>query len=226
MDFLYPQYFFDLATLTHRELFKTDEYVWTALGKIDKYLDSKKLGDIQVNVPRGTFLENPELISIEEGAVIESGAFIRGPCFISAGSQVRHGAYIRGNVLVGKGCVVGHATEVKNSILLDGAQAGHFAYIGDTILGQNVNLGAGTKCANLKLDHGEIAVTVNGKTVSSGRKKFGAIVGDRSQLGCNSVTNPGTLIGPNAKVYPCISVRGFIPAEKVVKTSERTLVGE
>ena len=116
---------------------------------------------------------------------------------IGSDTEIRQGAYIRGDCLVGKGCVVGHTTEIKGSIMMDGAKAGHFAYIGDSILGNDVNLGAGTKLANLKMMAGSIVVTADKKRYDTGRRKLGAILGDRTETGCNSVTSPGTLMGPD-----------------------------
>lgn len=136
------------------------------------------------------------------GVLVESGAFLKEPLVIGDQTEVRHGAYLRGYCLVGKRCVVGHATEVKHSILLDDAKAGHFAYLGDSILGNHVNLGAGTKLANLRFHAGEVEVKTAGGAVPTGLKKLGAILGDRSQTGCNSVTNPGTLLGRKCVLMP------------------------
>ena len=144
--------------------------------------------------PSRSFLINPELISIGKGTVIEPGAYIKGPCIIGENCTVRHGAYIRGDFIAGNNCVIGHDTEVKNCVMLNDARAGHFAYLGDTVVGNDVNLGAGTKCANLKLDGRPIIVHCEGTRIATGVKKFGAILGDGAQTGCNTVTNPGTLL--------------------------------
>ena len=149
-----------------------------------------------------------DLIHIAPGAVIEPGALIKGPSFIGPNSEVRQGAYLRGGCLIGAACVVGHTTEIKNSVMLDGAKAGHFAYLGDSILGREVNLGAGTKLANLKIVKRPFHIK-QGETVHTiERRKFGAIMGDRCETGCNSVTNPGTILGPGCLVAPCKSVPG------------------
>lgn len=224
MDLTAPQHYFDLSGFAYSELFITGKPVWSALDQIDKLLNSKELGKIEVNVPRGTHLENRELISIGEGTVIEPGAFIRGPCIIGPNCTIRHGAYIRGNLVTGEKCVIGHDTEIKNSILLNGAQAAHFAYLGDSILGNRVNLGAGTKCANLKLNHEEIFIVINGVKMSTGRRKLGAIIGDDSQLGCNSVSNPGTLISKNVLCHPCVNFGGYIPPGKTVHSPEKFII--
>ncbi len=157
-------------------------------------------------------------IRIGKGVVIEPGAFVRGPTVIGDRTDVRHGAYIRGNCLIGQACVVGHATEVKGSIFLDAAKAGHFAYVGDSILGENVNLGAGTKLANLRFGTGNVIITVGGKRVDTGRRKLGAILGDLVQTGCNSVANPGAILGHSSLVPPNTSVRpGFHPPRSVIR---------
>lgn len=149
-----------------------------------------------------------EDIFVGPGSVVEPGALIKGPTIIGGYSDIRQGAYIRGHCLVGDRCVVGHTTEIKHSVMLDGAKAGHFAYIGDSILGNRTNLGAGTKLANLKMVDTPIAVKIDGKRHDTGLRKFGAVLGDETETGCNSVTNPGTLLGRRCLVYPAVSVRG------------------
>jgi bifunctional N-acetylglucosamine-1-phosphate-uridyltransferase/glucosamine-1-phosphate-acetyltransferase GlmU-like protein len=156
-------------------------------------------------------------ICVGEGAVVEPGALVKGPTIIGNNTEIRQGAYVRGNCLIGNRCVVGHTTEVKSSIMLDGAKAGHFAYIGDSILGNNVNLGAGTKLANLKIVDVEMKLKVEGRTYETGLRKLGAILGDHVETGCNSVTSPGTLLGKASLVYPCVNVPGgFYPSRSVI----------
>jgi UDP-N-acetylglucosamine diphosphorylase / glucose-1-phosphate thymidylyltransferase / UDP-N-acetylgalactosamine diphosphorylase / glucosamine-1-phosphate N-acetyltransferase / galactosamine-1-phosphate N-acetyltransferase len=224
---LQAEYFFDVSGFKHKDLFKEGAYVWEVLSAIKGYLAECSLGKIETTIPEGVYLENAELISIGKGTVVEAGAYIKGPCVIGEHCQIRHGAYIRGNVIVGNGAVVGHCTEVKNSIFMDKAQAGHFAYIGDSILGNEVNLGAGTKCANLKLDHGNISISFKGQRIQTGRRKFGAIIGDKAQLGCNSVTNPGTLLGKKTLCLPCVNVNGFVASNNIyrVKSLQHSSVG-
>lgn len=151
-------------------------------------------------------------VYIAEGAKVEPTAYIEGPCFIGPGAEIRHGAYIRGNVYIGKDAVVGHTSEVKGSILFDGAKAAHFAYVGDAILGRNVNLGAGTKLANLKLRGDEVSYhhPLLGTAVDSGLRKFSAILGDGAQTGCNAVLSPGTLLFPATAVMACVHYRGTL----------------
>lgn len=145
-------------------------------------------------------------IRIGKGVLVESGALIKAPTVIGDQTEVRQGAYLRGYCLVGRRCVVGHVTEVKSAVFLDDAKAGHFAYLGDSILGNKVNLGAGTKMANLRFISGDVPVRTPTGIVASGLKKFGAILGDQVQTGCNSVTNPGVLLGRKAMVFPNTTV--------------------
>jgi len=221
---LSPQNFFSLEHFAHAELFDGCTFVWEALSKIDAYLRKKELGKIEVDVPQGTFLINPESISIGKGTVLEPGAYIKGPCIIGKNCTIRHGAYIRGAVITGDNCVIGHDTEIKNTIMLDNAHAAHFAYLGDSILGNRVNLGAGTKCANLRLNNSVVEVLVENQKISTGLRKFGAIIGDDSQLGCNSVTNPGSLLGKKVFSYPCTNFGGVIPANSLVKNENKFVV--
>ena len=158
-------------------------------------------------------------VQIGKGVLIEPGAMIKGPSMILDNTQVRQGAYLREDCLVGPGCVVGHVTEVKHSIFLKGAKAGHFAYIGDSILGNGVNLGAGTKLANLKFAPGTVRIrTSGGQAIDTGRRKIGAILGDGVQTGCNSVTNPGSLVGPESIVPPNSTVRpGYYGPKSIIR---------
>jgi acetyltransferase-like isoleucine patch superfamily enzyme len=148
-----------------------------------------------------------ENIQLGSGTVVEPGALIKGPTIIGSHTEVRQGAYMRGKCIVGDRCVVGHTTEMKASVMLNGAKAGHFAYLGDSILGRNTNLGAGTKLANLKIAHDEVQIRFGDQKIASGLRKFGAIIGDGTEIGCNAVTNPGTLLGKNSQVFPTVSVR-------------------
>jgi len=198
------QMFFNLQDSPHRSLFENGP-VWTALDNLHDYLMNHTFL-IEGEIQPGAVLVHPELISIGKGTVVEPGAYIKGPCIIGKNCQIRHGAYIRGDVLVSDNCVVGHATEVKNSIFLNRSQAGHFAYVGDSILGNDVNLGAGTKCANLRFDHKNIKI----EGVDTGRRKFGSIFGDKAQTGCNAVPNPGTLMAKGTFCLPCSTPKGYI----------------
>jgi len=145
-------------------------------------------------------------VELGQGVVVEAGALVKGPAIIGAYTEVRQGAYIRGDCLTGKKCVIGHTTEVKHSIFLDNAKAGHFAYVGDSILGRDVNMGAGTKLANLRFGPGNVFISVDGHRVDTGRRKIGAVFGDGVQTGCNSVTNPGSIVGPGSLIAPNTTV--------------------
>lgn len=212
--------YFDLTEFEHRDLFANIEYVWEVLNRIGAYLADWFVGRegpiILGSVEPGAWLDGRQ-VYVGPGAVVEPGAYVRAPAIIGPGSVVRHGAYIRGNVIVGKNCVVGHGTEVKNAVFLDGAQAPHFAYVGDSILGNRVNLGAGTVLANFKFGGTPVTVTWNGRRLPTGLYKFGAVVGDDVETGCNAVLSPGTLVGPGSLVYPNATVRGVIPPRSVVK---------
>lgn len=201
--------FFNLHGYDHLGLFLEGQPVWEGLRQIVPYFQALKLGQIEGQVSPQAFLVNPETISIGEGTVVEPGAYIQGPCVIGKRCQIRHGAYIRGFVVVGDDCVIGHDTEIKHSILLNRVKAAHFNYVGDSILGHDVNLGAGVKCANMKLDQSEIN--------STGLHKMGAVIGDGAQVGCNAVLSPGTLIGRKAVIYPCLHVYGYIADQKRIK---------
>jgi acetyltransferase-like isoleucine patch superfamily enzyme len=207
--------FFDLSEFAHKELFHKDLCidnpllpVWQALDQLSAYFKQIPLGQIDIDIPTHAHFVNPELISIGKGTVIEPGAYIQGPAIIGANCQIRQGAYIRGSLVAGDGCVIGHDTEVKNSILLNRAVAAHFAYVGDSILGNRCNLGAGVKCANLKLDKGPISLKVGETRVETHRRKLGLILGDFGQVGCNAVTNPGTLLAPHSICYPSLNIGG------------------
>lgn len=192
------------------------EFPWRALGKpLTHFVQScihtfAKNERIIGKVSEHAYLENKEEIVICEGAVVEAGAFITGPTFIGPGAVIRHGAYVRGSVYISEGAVVGHTTECKGSILLPFAKAAHFNYVGDSILGYDCNLGAGTKLANLKMNHRNIIIALDNKKIDTGLKKFGAILGNRAQTGCNSVTNPGTIMLPETLLLPNHTSLGVI----------------
>ena len=186
-------------------------------GKIQVYEQEKVVENCSV-IMAGACLFDDHII-LGSGTVVEPGALIKGPTVIGNNTEVRQGAYMRGTCLVGNGCVVGHATEMKSSVLLDGAKAAHFAYVGDSVLGNDANMGAGTKLANLKMIPGSIAIRYDGKVYDTGRRKLGAILGDNTETGCNSVTSPGTLMGPSSIVYPTITVPGgYYPKRAIVAT--------
>lgn len=224
MQNLGTNHFFDLSQFAHAALFDGCEYVWQALDKIKEYLRTYPLGKIEAEEQRGAYLVNPSQISIGEGTIIEPGAYIKGPCIIGKNCHIRHGAYIRGDCIIGDSCVIGHTTEIKHSIILNHSNAAHFAYLGDTILGSHVNLGAGVKCANLRLDGKQIMIRIEDQKIATNRRKFGAIVGDHSEIGCNSVLNPGTLLGKNVQAYPSLNFGGYIEENCVVQPSVKVQI--
>jgi NDP-sugar pyrophosphorylase family protein len=225
MKELSAENFFDLSKYKHAALFYDQKFVWEALNQIEKYLSTTKLGQIEIDIPSTAFLVDSHLISIGKGSIIEPGAYVKGPCIIGNNCAIRHGAYIRGNLITGDHCVIGHDTEIKNAILLDGVHAAHFAYVGDTILGNRVNLGAGTKCANLKFNNKQtIFVEFQTQKIDTRLRKFGAILGDDVQTGCNAVTNPGTILGKNVHCCPAMTIKGTIPANSLVKNNLQQII--
>ena len=152
-------------------------------------------------------------VIVEQNARIEPGSHFIGPCYIGPNAEIRHAAYVRQFSWVCANAVVGHASETKHSVLLPGAKAPHFNYVGDSILGSGVNLGAGTKISNLRNDGGEVHLRIDGQRIGSGLRKFGAVLGERCQLGCNSVSNPGVVLGCDSQVHPNTTVTGVFPAD-------------
>ena len=189
-------------------------------GAFQAWRDGRALDGAAVLLP-GAYLVDDRVL-LGAGTVVEPGAMVRGPTVIGKGTEVRQGAYVRGNCWVGDKCVVGHATEMKSSIMLHGAKAGHFAYVGDSILGRDVNLGAGTKLANLKMIGGTISVVCNRERIDTGRRKVGAILGDGTETGCNSVTSPGTFMGPRSLVYPAVTVPGGVYTKRTIVSVSRS----
>lgn len=185
-------------------------------GELKVFHDDKQLVGASV-IMAGTVFKGGRIM-IGKGVLIEPGAYINSPTIIGDQTEVRHGAYVRGNCLIGKNCVIGHVTEVKHSIFLDGAKAGHFAYLGDSILGNGVNLGAGTKLANLRFIRGDISIATADGLLETGLRKLGAILGDQVQTGCNSVTSPGTLLGKKSMVIPNATVpSGYHPDSSLIR---------
>ena len=154
---------------------------------------------------------------VHKTAALAPTAFLGAPCIIGPETEVRHGAFIRGSALVGTGCVVGNSVELKNVILFDGVQTPHYNYVGDSILGYKSHMGAGSITSNVKSDKTLVVVRNGGERLETGRKKFGAILGDHVEVGCNSVLNPGAVVGRGSRVYPLSSVRGTVPPESIFK---------
>ena len=205
----------DLYDLTHTlaaEYLAQYEYPWQALKGIkDLILElGKSLGD--------DYAEISPQVWVHKTAVIAPTAFIGAPCIIGAETEVRHCAFIRGSALVGNNCVVGNSVELKNVIIFDNVQVPHFNYVGDSILGYRSHMGAGSVTSNVKSDKTLVVVKNGGESIETGLKKFGAMLGDGVEVGCNSVLNPGTIIGKNSNIYPTSCVRGVVPERSIWKT--------
>jgi len=215
--------FFSLQQFLHSNLWRQEGFVWEGLSSLENFFQ-KQTFKIESKLPRNVFLENEKQISIGVGVVIEPGVFIQGPCIIGSHCHLRHGAFLRGLVVLGDHCVVGHGSEVKRSIFMNRAAAAHLCYVGDSILGSDVNLGAGVKCSNVRLDGRKISVHHDGVKTETNLRKLGAIVGDGAQIGCNCVLNPGTLIGKKSLVHPLLNVGGVIPAHVQVRAQRNWVV--
>jgi NDP-sugar pyrophosphorylase family protein len=199
------------------EGFDTLENVWDILKRIQKgFVTGRVKPEILGKVEPGAVLQGND-IYIGKGSVVHPGALICGPTIIGENVEIRHCAYVRGNVIIGNDAVVGHCSEIVRSIMLPGAKAPHFNYVGDSILGTGVNLGAGTKLSNLKNDGTSVRTRIDEHVVDTGVRKFGAILGDNCLLGCNSVTNPGTILGAGCRVYPCAVVSGYHHPGSIIK---------
>jgi UDP-N-acetylglucosamine diphosphorylase / glucose-1-phosphate thymidylyltransferase / UDP-N-acetylgalactosamine diphosphorylase / glucosamine-1-phosphate N-acetyltransferase / galactosamine-1-phosphate N-acetyltransferase len=210
-----PTDLFDLERTDHAGLFTGCEYAWSALAQLKDYL----LGWLSPE-PRHYQFDQAfvgERVFIGDGTVVEAGAMIKGPAIIGRNCQVRHNAYVREHVIVGDDCVIGNACELKNAILFNGCQVPHFNYVGDSILGYRAHLGAGVKISNVKLVSGTVQVIHEGKALDTGLRKFGALLGDEAEVGCNAVLNPGSVLGRQSVVYPNVSWRGVLPARMVAK---------
>lgn len=214
-----PDELLDLARTAHRSLFDPEQPVWAALPKIGPYLKETLRPAM-----RGRTLGTPfvgENVFVGENTVVEHGACIKGPAWIGANCEVRSGCYVRENVVVGDGAVLGNSCEFKNCVLFDGAQVPHFNYVGDSVLGYKAHLGAGVILSNVRLDHAEILVeTADGRRLATGLRKFGAILGDLAEVGCNAVLNPGSVIGRRSLVYPGAQWRGQLPTDAVAQVRQ------
>jgi NDP-sugar pyrophosphorylase family protein len=213
-----PADFLDLTQTEHAALFEGVTNAWEVLPKLAPYLAANLRPE-----NRGRLIGHPTIgdrVFIGEGTVIEPGAYIKGPAWIGANCEIRHGAYLRENVIVGAGSVIGNSSEIKNSLLFAKCQVPHFNYVGDSVLGTRVHLAAGVIASNLKLDGTAIDVRAAGGVVSTGLRKFGALIGDGAEVGCQTVLNPGTVIGRRALIYPGISWRGVLKEGFIARSAE------
>lgn len=218
-----PQKFFDLSDFRHQKVFLLDQPVWQTLRNLENYcqefFENFKDKLIKGKVEKGAILAGKQIL-VDKGTIVEAGVMIKEPVIIGKNCQIRHGAYIRGKVLIGNECVIGNSTEIKNSILLNRVKAAHLNYIGESILGNKVNLGGGVKLANFRLDGRKIKINFKSKEMMTGLTKLGSILGDKVSIGCNAVCNPGTILGRNSKVYPLVSVKGFYKSGSVIKKDD------
>lgn len=205
----------DLLDLRHSiasDLFQEKRYPWEVLDEIHSFILT--LGP---TLPQEEFHHPEKDVWISKRATIFPSAYISGPCIVDHDAEIRHGAFIRGNAVVGKGTVVGNSVELKNVILFDEVQTPHYNYVGDSILGYRAHMGAGSITSNVKNDKSLVVIKNGTEEMATGRKKVGAILGDYVEIGCNSVLNPGTVIGSGSVVYPLSSVRGVIPGNHIFK---------
>ncbi|MCI9314110.1 MAG: UDP-N-acetylglucosamine pyrophosphorylase [Lachnospiraceae bacterium] len=203
---------YTLEETVAKDIFEGAVYPWEVLAKISEFIVT--LGN---SLPQDIYEKRGENIWVAKSAKIAPSACINGPAIIDEEAEIRHCAFIRGNAIVGKGAVVGNSTELKNVILFNKVQVPHYNYVGDSILGFKAHMGAGSITSNVKSDKTLVVVKAGEETYETGLKKFGAMLGDNVEVGCNSVLNPGTVIGRETNIYPTSMVRGFIPAQSIYK---------
>ena len=207
-----PADLFDLTHTAAGEYLAGFEYPWQALKGIKDLI-------LTLGLALGEeYTEVEPTVWVHKTAKVAPTAFLGAPCIIGAGTEVRHCAFIRGSALVGENCVVGNSVELKNVILFDNVQVPHYNYVGDSILGYKAHMGAGSITSNVKSDKSLVVVKNGDEKIETGIKKFGAMLGDRVEVGCNSVLNPGTVIGRDSNIYPTSCVRGVVPARSIWKT--------
>lgn len=221
MEKLMIKNLFDLDKTIAKDLFESAVYPWEVLPKIKEFI--VKLGntlDPEIYEKRG------EDIWVAKSAKVAPSAYLGGPLIICENAEIRHCAFIRGSAIVGAGAVVGNSTELKNAVLFDGVQVPHYNYVGDSILGYKAHTGAGAITSNLKSDKKLVTVMCDGEKVETGVKKFGAMLGDFADIGCNSVLNPGTVVGRGTRVYPLSMVRGYVPEHSIYKNRNEVVIIE
>ncbi len=210
---------FSLDKTIAAELFENTEYPWEILPKIKEFIIA--LGN---SLPADRYEKRGENVWVAKSAHVFDTAYLGAPLIIDEEAEVRHCAFIRGAAIVGKGAVVGNSTELKNVILFDKVQVPHYNYVGDSILGYRAHMGAGSITSNVKSDKTLVILRDEGEILETGMKKFGAMLGDCVEVGCGSVLNPGTVIGPNTNIYPLSMVRGFVPGGCIYKHKNEIVV--
>jgi NDP-sugar pyrophosphorylase family protein len=219
-----PAQLLSLEHTAHPKLFEDQQFVWNALKQIASYLQFRLKPAVLGDLVGRPFISNN--VFVGRGTVVEQGAVLKGPAWIGENCQIRSGCYVRENVVVGDGVVMGNSCEFKNSIVFNEAQIPHFNYVGDSIVGYKAHLGAGVILSNVKLDHSEISVATKEGNIATGLTKFGAIVGDRTEIGCNAVINPGSVLGRDCIVYPNVNFRGLLPEGSVAKLRQEIQILE
>lgn len=214
MEALKIKNLYDLEQTIAAELFEGVDYPWEVLPKIGDFI--KKLGP---TLSADEYDQVGENVWIAKSAEVFPSAYIKGPAIIGKDAEVRQCAFIRGNAIVGEGAVVGNSTELKNVVLFNKVQVPHYNYVGDSILGFKSHMGAGSITSNVKADKMLVKVKAGEEVIETGLKKFGAMLGDNVEVGCNAVLNPGTVIGRESNVYPTSMVRGFVPARSIFKNT-------
>ena len=202
--------FVDRTTFPQELPFDSFRYCFEPIVYLEDFFSSLTPKKDNFSCFQHVVIKNPEYVFIGSSVEIDPFVFIEGPVWISDGAKIKHGAYLRKFSFIGKNATVGHASEIKNSILCEESKAAHFNYVGDSLLGFKVNLGAGVKCANFKLNKGNIKLHYQEFQLPTGENKLGAIIGKESSIGCNSVTSPGTLISPYTKIAPNTHVKGYV----------------
>ena len=215
------QNLFDLSHTMAKEYLSNFTNPWQALSGIKEHII--KLG---TNLSKDEYEEISLNVWVHKSATVAPTAFIGAPAIIGKNSEIRHCAFIRGSVLVGENCVVGNSVEIKNAMLFDNVQVPHFNYVGDSILGYRAHMGAGSITSNVKSDKTNVTILFEKTRIETGLKKMGAIIGDGVEIGCNSVLNPGTVIGKNSTIYPLSCVRGFIGENSIYKSSSSVIIKE
>ena len=190
-------------------------YPWEALSSISDFIL-----EIGKTLSEELYDRVGENVWVAKSASVAPTAFLGGPCIVCEGAEVRHCAFVRGSAIIGAGAVVGNSTELKNCILFDGVQVPHYNYVGDSILGYKSHMGAGAVTSNVKSDKTLVSVNLGDERIETGKKKFGAMLGDFVEVGCNSVLNPGTVIGSHSNIYPLSPVRGYVPANSIYKARD------
>ena len=218
-ELIRPELLWDLSRSLAAEAIRAAEHPWDVFERIsDIVLEAGP----RLVMEKG-WIEISEKVFVAPTAVIAPTASLHGPCLIGERTEVRHCAFIRGSVIIGNDCVIGNSTELKSSILFDRAKAPHYNYIGNSILGVGAHMGAGSIISNLKSDETPVTVRLGSESLPTGRRKFGALLGDRVEVGCGTVINPGTVVGAHSRIYPSSTVRGSIPANHIYKDRDHVV---